>query len=201
MPYVPPQPGSPFWSNNASAIGMNKVQQPDMTKFWNWAGSSRMPTGPGNDPSLNASRGFGSINNYPESLSNKSNKPLPTPDQLNGMMIVDYQRGATGPQYVPLNSYGVNYKYNPADSPIATPAAGLNQTTSPPSQYGPFQSQLPNQGQFASSTPQNPFQLTNTQQNPFQSPQQGPFGVNQYYPLSNYYNPSPSGGTGNFQQY
>jgi hypothetical protein len=48
---------------------------------------------------------------------------------------------------------------------------------------------------------QSPFQLPNTQQNPFQSPQQSPFGVNQYYPLSNYYNPSPSGGTGQFQQY
>ena len=152
-----------------------------------------------NDPSLNVTRGFGD-----PSYLNPTHQSKPASGATGSFSVTDYVPGYTGPKWNPNPSQMTQLGnpqspqradgfYNPLTSYSKSPSS---------LKYGPFQSQLPNQGQFAApNTPQNPFQIPNTQQNPFQSPQQSPFGVNQYYPLSNYYNASPSGGTGQFQQY
>jgi len=111
------------------------------------------------------------------------------------VQIADPKTGILTWQFPPAPTTTQNSSAIPQPStPAPASPTGYNPLTpySSSTTPQPIQFQMPNQG---------PFQLPNTQQNPFQSPQQSPLGVNQYYPLSNYYNPSPSGGTGQFQQY
>ena len=192
MPLYGPNATPPPWSAPTNFQG-NFPSSPPTTPsgglnyndWWNQIGQNQTRSISFGSPGLDYLNYLGGLGGGTTQTTPTSPAPTPTP-------IPGGTQLPTTPSPIQNTAAQPTQIYNPLTS--------YSQAPSSP-QYGPFQSQLPNQGQFASSTPQNPFQIPNTQQNPFQSPQQSPFGVNQYYPLSNYYNPSPSGGTGQFQQY